>query len=387
MSHIGVMDEELAFVAELHAPIIDSTPTTDYGDVDPHPAHYPKVPERSSRRPKTRNNHALSLPPAATSSSKLSPTPTSESDGDGTHSGKVVRPVTSLPSLHPPQRTRASSYRDRGPETPPLTSPSHSSLNSSSAVSQTSALHTPPHSPPAHSFVFPESTTPSSHLSVISEVNTPEDHLHRLSLHSAPGKSSQLLQPLARMDRPKSSSSAPAESEGQATTTITPHSVPRGLDTHVYHSETHSPTGTVTNVVLTSPTRAEFASSTPTTATMTLRQSLSPPSSPSPSPSHSSFTTLSPTASAAGGIGWPFGNRSRTSLSAQPPQLTKAQKAEEKKRKKEESRVRKEQLALELRRRTEVRRAKADNASLYTTKSAGKSHTWEEDIAMFGGLV
>jgi hypothetical protein len=24
---------------------------------------------------------------------------------------------------------------------------------------------------------------------------------------------------------------------------------------------------------------------------------------------------------------------------------------------------------------------------LYTTKSAGKSHPWEEDIAMFGGLA
>jgi hypothetical protein len=365
------MDEELAFVAESHAPII-STPTMDYGNFDPHPTHYPKVPERSSLRPKTRNSHVLSLPPVMTSSSRLSPTPTSESDGDGKQSDKVVRPVPSLPSFHHPHRTRASLYRDRGPETPPLTSPSHSSLNSNSAISQTSALHTPPHSPPAHSFVFTESTVPSSHLTVISEVSTPEDQLHRLSLHSAPAKSTQTLQILAKVDRPTSSSSAPAESEGQAT--ITPRSVPRRLDAHLYLSETYSPTRTVTNVLLTSPTHTGF--STPDSAT-TLRL----PSTPS-SPSNSSFT--SPGAG-SGGIGWPFGNRSKTSLDAPP--LTKAQKAEEKKRKKEEARVRKEQLAVELRRRTEARRAKADNASLYTTKSAGKSHPWEEDIAMFGGLA
>ncbi|KAI9465536.1 hypothetical protein BJY52DRAFT_1244565 [Lactarius psammicola] len=377
ISHFGVMDEELAFVAESHAPII-STPITDVadnGEYDPHPIHHPsilKVPERSTLRMNKRNSHVLSLPPPpnVASSSRLSPTPTSESDGDGKQSGRVVRPVTSLPSFHHPQRTRASTYRDRGAETPPLTSPSHSSLNSNSAISQTSALYTPPHSPPAHSFVFTDSTTPSSHLSVISEVNTPEDQLHRLSLHSALAKSAQTLQPPPRLDRPRSSSSAPAENEGQVIT-ITPRSAPRrlDLDAYVYPSETHSPTGTVTNVILnanTVSTTPDFL--TPTTATM--------PVTPA-SPSQSSFTTSS--SSGGGGIGWPFGNKSKTSLAC----------PEEKKRKKEESRMRKEQLAVELRRRTEARRAKADNASLYTARSSERTrkYTWEEDTAMYGSLA
>ncbi|KAH9065458.1 hypothetical protein EDB87DRAFT_1750446 [Lactarius vividus] len=379
ISHFGVMDEELAFVAESHAPII-RTPTTDMMDSDendPYPIHPPKVPERSPLRVNKRSSHVLSLPPppiATGSNNRLSPTPTSESDGDGKQSGKVVRPVISLPSFHHPHRTRTSTYRDRGAETPPLTSPSHSSLNSNSAISQTSALYTPPHSPPAHSFVFTDPTFPSSHLSVISEVNTPEDQLHRLSLHPAPAKGAHRL---AKTDRPKSSPSpsAPAESE-----MITPRSVPRGLDTHVYHlAETHAPTGTATNVLLNVP---DFP--TPTAAT-----GLYPLAPPTPaSPSQSSFTTSSSSAGGGGGsIGWPFGNKSKTSLAVP---LTKAQKAEEKKRKKEEARVRKEQLAVELRRRTDARRAKADNASLYTTRSSErmrKAHTWEEDIAMYGSLA
>ncbi|KAH9080588.1 hypothetical protein EDB83DRAFT_2340255, partial [Lactarius deliciosus] len=360
ISHVGVMDEELAFVAESHAPII-RTPTTDSDENDPHPIQYPKVPERSPLRVNKRSSHVLSLPPPPTatgSNSRLSPTPTSESDGDGKHSGKVVRPVASLPSFHHPHRTRASTYRDRGAETPPLTSPSHSSLNSNSAISQTSALYTPPHSPPAHSFVFTDPTYPGSHLSVISEVNIPEDPLHRLSLNPGSAKGAHGLVPT--MDRPKSSPSpsAPVESE-----MITPRSVPRGLDPHVYHlSEAHSPTATVTDVLINVP---DFP--TPTTA-----MGLYPPPPPTPaSPSQSSFTTSSSSAGGggggSGGIGWPFGNKSRTSLAAPPS--TKAQKVEEKKRKKEEARVRKEQLAVELRRRTEARRAKADNASMYTARS------------------
>ncbi len=377
------MDEELAFVAESHAPLI-RTPTTDVMDSGeyPHPIHHPSILKVPERRVNKRSSHVLSLPPPPTvaSSSRLSPTPTSESDGDGKQSGRVVRPVTSLPSFHHPHRTRASTYRDRGAETPPLTSPSHSSLNSNSAISQTSGLYTPPHSPPAHSFVFTESTTPSSHLSVISEVNTPEDQLHRLSLHSAPAKSTQTLQPPARMDRPRSSSSAPAhESEGQVIT-ITPRSVPRRLDIHAYPSETHSPTGTITNVILNPTASTDTDLLSPTTATI--------PVTPA-SPSQSSFTTTTSSSGGGGssGIGWPFGNKSKTSLAVP---LTKAQRAEEKKRKKEESRARKEQLAVELRRRTEARRAKADNASLYTARSSErmrKPYTWEEDVAMYGSLA
>ena len=382
------MDEELAFVAESHAPIMN-TPTTDSSDFDPFTVHQPKIPARSKLRVNIHSSPPIPIPPPpnVTSGSRLSPISTSESDGDGTQNSKV----TSLSSFHLPNRTRTSFYRDRCPETPPLTSPSHSSLNSSSAISQISALHTPPHSPPAHSsFVFTESNTPGSHLSVISEVNTPEDPALRLSRRSAPAKSTQTLQPFAWTDRPTSSSSAPAEGEGQVV--ITPRSVPRRLETHVYLSEADSPTATVTNVLLntvaaaaatatTSPSDHDFL--TPTTAATMM---LCPPSTPS-SPSRSSFSTQSSGGGGSGGgvISWPFANSNKSGTTIVAP-LTKTQKAQEKRRKKEEARMRKERLALELRRRTEAQRAKADNASAYTARSAEK-HTWEEDIAMFGGLA
>jgi hypothetical protein len=394
------MDEELAFVAESHAPIIN-TPTMDVmdnGDFDPYTVHLPKVPARSKLRVNIHSSPPIPIPPPpnVTSGNRLSPISTSESDGDGTQNSKV----TSLSSFHLPNRTRTSFYRDRGPETPPLTSPSHSSLNSSSAISQISALHTPPHSPPAHSFVFTESNTPSSHLSVISEVNTPEDPVIRLSHRSAPAKSTQTLQPFAWTDRPSSSSSAPAEGEGQVV--ITPRSMPRRLETHVYLSEAHSPTGTVTNALLNA---AAATTTTTTTTTTTSSPSVSdlltpttaatmmlcPPSTPS-SPSRSSFSTQSSGGGGGGSSGggggvisWPFANANKSRTTIVAP-LTKTQKAQEKRRKKEEARMRKERLALELRRRTEAQRAKADNASMYTARSAEK-HTWEEDIAMFGGLA
>ena len=400
MSHVGVMDEELAFVAESHAPIMSGTPTLDVmdtSDSDYHPIHQPKIPARSKLRVNILSTPPPPppLPPTVTSSIGISPSSTSESDGDGTQSDRV----TSLPSFHLPNRTRASAtyYRDRAPETPPLTSPSHSSLNSNSAISQVSALCTPPHSPPAQSFVFTESTTPNSHLSVISEGSTVEDpSVHRISHRSAPSKGTQaFLLPFARTDRPSSSSSAQSENEGQVV--ITPRSVPRRLDAHVYLSETHSPTGTVTNVLLnaavatTSPSLADFP--TPTAAAATAAISLSPPQLPSTpeSPSHSSFSTQS--SGSPGIISWPFANnnssnnisnKSKTTIVAPPP--TKAQKAQEKNRKKEEARARRDRLARELRSRTDAQRARADNASAYTSKSAEKQ-PWEGDIAIFGGLI
>ncbi len=62
------------------------------------------------------------------------------------------------------------------------------------------------------------------------------------------------------------------------------------------------------------------------------------------SPSQSSFMmTITSSGGVGGGgsIGWPFGNKSKMSLAVP---LTKAQRVEEKKRKKEESRAHKEQL-------------------------------------------
>jgi hypothetical protein len=68
--------------------------------------------------------------------------------------------------------------------------------------------------------------------------------------------------------------------------------------------------------------------------------------------------------------------------------MTKTQKTEEKKRKKEEARARKQQLAEELKRRTEV--DKADNVSFYSARGnerIARNRPWEEDIAMFGSLA
>jgi hypothetical protein len=380
MSHLDMMDEdeELAFVAESHAPMI-GTPTTDVMDTGDFDAQQPKIPARSTLRVNTQNSLRPPPPATVTSGSRISPTSTSDSEGDGAQNGKVL----SLPSFHLPNRTRASYCRDRGPETPPLTSPSHSSLNSNSAISQISALHTPPHSPWAHSFALTDITTPCSHLSAISEVNTSEDQEHRLSLPTTPAKTPQTLQPFAKVQRLSPSPSPPVQSEEPVM--ITAHSLPHRHDTHhVYLSDTHSPTETVTNVnvllnATTSPASlTDF--STPTTTAMAM---LCPPSTPS-SPSHSTFSTGSSGAGSTGVVGWPFASKSKTIIAAPP---TKAQKAQEKKRKKEEARARKERLALELRRRTEAQRAKADNASAYTVRSAEKKRTWEEDTAMFGGLM
>ncbi|KAI0300323.1 hypothetical protein BC826DRAFT_992690 [Russula brevipes] len=157
MSRAGMLDEaseELAIIAELHAPVIidasepaltEDTPPT-HGDSHVHQSRRQfSKPERSGLRVDTQIGHLLLRPTATIASSTgLSPTPTSESDRDESRSRKAVHRVASLPSYHLPLRTRSTSYRDRGLETPPLTSASHSSLTSSSAVSRSSSLYTPP---------------------------------------------------------------------------------------------------------------------------------------------------------------------------------------------------------------------------------------------------
>jgi hypothetical protein len=67
--------------------------------------------------------------------------------------------------------------------------------------------------------------------------------------------------------------------------------------------------------------------------------------------------------------------------------VTKAQKAEEKRRKKDEARARKARLAEELRKRDQA--DKADTVSMYSTRNNERilSRPWEEDIAMYGSLA
>src|SRR5205807_8649782 len=102
---------------------------------------------------------------------------TSEVDADETWSWrrKPIRSAISLPSFHLPNRARPSSYQNRRGDTPPLTSASLSSpTGSSSSISQSSGLCTPPHSPPAAALVHAEATILSSHLPAISEVPNTE---------------------------------------------------------------------------------------------------------------------------------------------------------------------------------------------------------------------
>ena len=389
MSLPGVIDEayeELAIVAELHAPIIINPPVPDLiedglsepGSVNSNSNFYhlpPPKQERSMLRVNTQLGHVLLRPPAPASRSRLSLTPTSESDRDDTRRTRDVRPVASLPSFHPPQGTRSTSYRDRGVETPPLTSESHSSLTSSPAISQSSFLHTPPHSPPAApSFVYSEITNPSPHLSVISEPRNTDDRPHHISLHPLESKSTQTL---TRTDRPGPSSIVHNENEG-GSVIITPRSAPRPLDPHVYYPEKESPTETVTGLFITATAPAPIPCTTEFSSPMSPLHSTSRTA----SPGLSSFSSLSSPAT-VGGLAWPFGGRSKGDAS-----MTKAQKTEEKKRKKEEARARKQQLAEELKRRAEM--DKGDNVSFHSTRSnerIARNRPWEEDIVMFGGLA
>jgi hypothetical protein len=248
------MDEasdELAIVAELHAPLIidpvGEDVIEDAGLSKPtrSPPQTSRL-ERGSLSVDTRLRRSIAL-----ARNGPSPTLTSESDMDETRSKRAIRPTTSLPSFHLPNRARHS-YRDRDTETPDLTSASRSSLtSSSSAISRNSSLYTPPHSPSIGSFIQTEISNPPSshHLSAINELQNTENHLHHhhLFLHPMEVKSTQTI---TKTERSGSTSIVRGESGefGQDINNTTPHAVPGRLNAHVYHSETDSRTSTVTNL-------------------------------------------------------------------------------------------------------------------------------------------
>jgi hypothetical protein len=384
MNLTSVIDEafeEREIVAELHAPIISPPVSADDSD-DLHPMAASKS-ERGRLRVNTHLGHVVRPPSSiARSSIRLSATASSESDKDDVQRIRAVRPVASLPSFHP--RGRPTSFRERGSETPPLTSESHSSLTSISAISQNSCLYTPPHSSPtAPSFVYTETTFPTlHHLAAISELRDTEDHSPSLSLDPFEAKSTQSL---TRIDRSDPSSMVHSENGG-GSATITPRTVPLVLDTHLPRTE--SPTGTVTGLLLNGPSSATTGTTMTTTTTSSSHDLTSPISlsslfSAAPR-SISPVLSSPPSSTGGGGLGWPFGSRTKRGEDAL---VTKAQKAEEKKRKKNEARARKARLAEEFRRRDEAE--KVDTASLYSTRNSERilSRPWEEDIAMYGSLA
>jgi hypothetical protein len=380
MNLTSVIDEafeEREIVAELHAPIISTPVSADDSD-DLHPTAASKS-ERGRLRVNTQVSHVARPPSSiARSSIRLSATTSSESDKDDVQRFRAVRPVASLPSFNP--RGRPTSFRERGSETPPLTSESHSSLTSISAISQNSSLYTPPHSSPtAPSFVYTETTFPTlHHLAAISELRDTEDHSTSLPLDPFETKSTQSL---TRIDRPDPSSMVHSENGG-GSATITPRTDPLVLDTHLPRTE--SPTGTVTGLLLNGPSSA----TTGMTTTSSLHDFPSPISLStllSGVPRSFSPALSSPQSSTGGGgLGWPFGSRTKRGEDAL---VTKAQRAEEKKRKKDEARARKAQLAEDFRRRDQAE--KADTVSMYSTRNNERilSRPWEEDIAMYGSLA
>ncbi|KAI0004560.1 hypothetical protein BJV74DRAFT_383009 [Russula compacta] len=362
MSSAGVMDdasEELGIVAELHGPIVIDSPEPnpmEDGDglsqpthSDSSPRHYRNAAKRSSLRVDTQIGHVL-MPVMA---SRLSSTPTSESDE--TRSRRLLRPVTSLPSFHLPRRTSFGSYRDRGAETPPLTPASRSSFTSSPTISPYFGLYTPPHSPPTHPFVQTETATSGSHLPVIDELQNTEDHLHYLSLHPMEVKSSQVL---TRTERRRPSSIESIESDGQeqpgqAITTMSSSTVPGALDVFTYHSEDDARADMMTGLLPASPPSSAGATHVSFASTPTPPLSASPDSallSSAPRPGSGSGSS--------GGRTWSFGGKSRAGS------LSRAERTE--KRRKKDS----------------VREHPAGNNERTT-----KPHAWEEDIAVYGGLA
>jgi hypothetical protein len=380
MSRANVTDEafdELAIVAKLHAPlIIDQNVAEDDGKF------------KSTRRPPRTSSPErgglcvdtqLSASVAAARGGH-SPTLTSESDRDDIRSRRAVRPVASLPSFHLPHRARHSWYRDRGTETPDLTSTSRSSLTSS--ISRNSGLYTPPHSPPISSFIHAEISNPVSHLSAISELQnttattttTDENAFHDLfrQQHPLEVKSTQTI--MKKTERSRSPSVMRSESGGQEQQQQhhPARAVPDGLD-HAHVHRSGSATSTVTNLLLSAKPRS---SSTITTAAAASSSSFTqfPKSvsaylpdrlSPSPSPSPANRA----------GRAWSFGGKSSSRWSVVAPGFGKVEKKDERKRKKEEARARKEQrLAEELKKRGE-------------TQKLNGVREWEEDIAVYGSLA
>lgn len=377
MSCASVTEEafdELAIIAELHAPLIidpiEQNVTEDDGlfKATHRPPQTSKL-EHGALRVDTQIN-----PPAAIAWSGPSPTLTSESDRDESRNRKAIRSATSLPSFHLPNRARASWYRDRWPETPDLTSTSRSSLTScSSAISRNSGLYTPPHSPPGLSFVHAEISIPSSHhLSAISELElqNAENSFPHLFLHPLEVDSTQTITKSAERSG-SSSVIARGESGGQEQRyreqhIIAPRAGPGGVvDGHVVHhrSETGSSTSTFLSLAL---NRSSSASAVATGA----------------APSDVSFIPTIVPASASRlsrererSRTWSFGS-GRSSLRwsvASTGSPRKAEKEEEKRRKKEEALARKkERLAEDLKKRSEAQI---------------ESRAWEEDIAVYGGLA
>ena len=359
--------DELAIVAELHAPlVIDPVGEDAIKDAGlSSSTHFPPQtsrPERGNLCVDTRLRRSTAL-----ARSGPSPTLTSESDMDETGSKRAIRSTASLPSFHLPNRARYS-YRDRDTETPDLTSTSRSSLtSSSSAISRNSSLYTPPHSPSIASFIQAEISNPpnSHHLSAINELQNTENHLHHhhLFLHPMEVKSTQTI---TKTERSGSTSIVRGESGefGQDINNISPHGVPGRLDAHVYHSETDSRTSTVTNLPSAFTRSSAAAAAGVASSDGTFTQF----------PTNQAGVVL-PLLMLPGITGtsrisrsWSFRSKPSSSSSAGPrgtvsADLSKMDKKEEKKRKKEETRVRRERHAQERR------------------------VAFEEDIAVYGNLA
>ena len=375
MSCASVTEEafdELAIVAELHAPLIidplEQNVTEDDGLFkSTHCPPQTSKPERGALRVDTQID-----PPIAIARSGPSPTLTSESDRDESRNRKAIRSAASLPSFHLPNRARASWYRDRGPETPDLTSTSRSSLTSScSAISRNSGLYTPPHSPPVSSFVHPEILTPNSHhhLSAISELElqNAENSFHHLFLHPLEVDSTQTIMKSA--ERSGSSSvvvrgeSGGQERQYQRQHFVAPHAGPGGVvDGHVVHHRAETDR-LLSSVLNRSPSASAVATAAASSdASFTQLPTILPASVSRPNKERSSRT-------------WSFGS-GRSSMRwsvASTGSSRKAEKEEEKRRKKEEARARKKgRLAEDLKKRSEAQI---------------ESRAWEEDIVVYGGLA
>jgi hypothetical protein len=369
MSNESVIDEasdELAIVAELHAPLIVDPVGEDVIENAglSEPTHSPPQtsrPERGNLCVDTRLRRSI-----ARARSGHSPTLTSESDMDEIGSKRAIRSTTSLPSFHLPNRARHS-YRDRDTETPDLTSASRCSLtSSSSAISRNSSLYTPPHSPSIASFVQTEISNPptSHHLSAINELQNTENHLHHrhLFLHPMEVKSTQTI---TKAERSGSTSIVRGESGefGQDINNgIAPHGVPSRLDAHVYHSDMDSRTSTVTNLP-SAFTRSSAAGATAASSDVTFTQF---PTNHQHQPGVILPLLMLPGITGTRRISRSWSFRSKSSSMSSPSRSGgapgdsgKADK-KEKRKKKEEARVRRERHA------------------------QARREAWEEDVEVYG---
>ena len=376
MNSASVTDEasdELAIVAELHAPlIIDPVGQDVMEDAGlSKPTQSPPQalrPERGNLRVDTRLRRSIAI-----ARSGPSPTLTSESDMEETGSRKAIRPTASLPSFHLPNRARHS-YRDRDTETPDLTSASRSSLtSSSSAISRNSSLYTPPHSPSIASFIQTDISNPPSshHLPAINELQNTENHLRHHHLFQLPMEIKS-TQTITKTEQSGSTSIVRGESGefGQEQdhrldiNNITLHAVPGRLDACVCNPETDSRTSTVTNLPSafsrssTAAAAAAAASDVKFTQFPTIQSGVVLP------------LFMFPGTDGAGRLSrsWSFRTKSSSSRSSgESSSLNKKEEKEEKRRRRKEvARARREQLAQE--------RLKEYRA-------------WEEDIAVYGNLA